>query len=159
MMPIARVIAGVAMAFALLVATLSSAQQVSPGDEPDVDAAGVATADDAAAPTEIPKELLEHSVIDEVVVSVDPQGRTAYEIEAERIEQIRESIYAEMELRAREQEELAWRQADPDLENPESRIKWGYSPQAEQRFRRENDFIHDLPTDQTKPASLIRVQF
>ena len=80
-------------------------------------------------------------------------------MEEERQAQIRATIYAEMRLREREEEEMAWRQEDPDLENPESRIKWGYSPQAEQRMRRENDFMNDLPFDQNRPASLFRVEF
>ena len=72
---------------------------------------------------------------------------------------MREAVYADMRMRERNKEELAWRQADPDLQNPESRIKWGYSPQAEHRMRRENDFMHDLPIDETKPASLFRFEF
>jgi len=72
---------------------------------------------------------------------------------------MREAVYAEMRMRERGEEEAAWRQADPDLKNPKSRIKWGYSAQAEQRMRRDNDYMYDLPIDETKPASLFRVEF
>jgi hypothetical protein len=72
---------------------------------------------------------------------------------------MKETIYADMRLRERSEAELAWRQADPDLRHPESRIKWGYSPQAEQRMRRENDLMYDLSSNQTKPASIFRVEF
>jgi hypothetical protein len=77
----------------------------------------------------------------------------------EQQDRMRENIYAEMRLRDREQEEVAWRQADPDLQNSESRIKWGYSPQAEQRMRRSNDFMYDKPAGDTLPATVFRVEF
>lgn len=97
--------------------------------------------------------------MDEITVVAGPQGQTAYELELERQAALRERIYAEMRLRQREEEDLAWRQKDPDLKITESRIKWGYSPQAEQRMRRENDFMHELSIDHNKPASIFRVEF
>jgi hypothetical protein len=77
----------------------------------------------------------------------------------EREELMRQAIFAEARLREREQEEIAWRQADPDLRNPNSRIKWGYSPQAELRMRRANDFMYDLPAGPATPATLFRAEF
>ena len=50
-------------------------------------------------------------------------------------------------------------EADPDLKDRESRIKWGYSPQAEQRMRRDTAFMNDLSMDQYEPASIFRVEF
>jgi hypothetical protein len=149
-----QVIAGLAVALTLSWAAPAIAQNESRPDEPD----GTAAAD-PATPTEVPEELLEQRAIDEITVIAGPQGRTAYDMEMDRMAQMREAIYAEMRLREREQEDVAWRQADPDLEDPESRIKWGYSAQAEQRMRRENDFLYDMPFEQTKPASLLRVDF
>ena len=72
---------------------------------------------------------------------------------------LQEAIFAEARMRERREEELAWRQADPDLEDKDSRIKWGYSPQAEQRMRNDMDEMYDLPIDQVKPASIFRVEF
>ena len=154
-----RVVAGVTVASAMLWAVFANAQvsdsdNESESDEPDTPAAA-----DADASNEIPEELFESRVMDEIEVVVGPGGRSAFDLEMERQAQMREAVYADMRMREREEEELAWRQADPDLENPESRIKWGYSAQAEQRMRRENDFMYDLPTDQVKPATLFRTEF
>jgi len=109
--------------------------------------------------TEIPEELLESAVMDEITVTVGPDGRTAYEMEMDRLEAYLKEVNADRRLRERDAEDIAWRQADPDLDDPESRIKWGYSAQAEQRMRRENDFLYELPTDQVKPATLFRAEF
>lgn len=149
-----QVIAGLAVAAILGLPVPASAQEDA--REPESETAPSADAD---APTEIPPELLETRAIDEITVTVGPDGRTAYEMEMDRLERDREAIFEKMRLRERDEEELAWRQADPDLEDPSSRIKWGYSPQAEQRFRRENEVMFDLPIDQTKPASIFRAEF
>ncbi len=149
-----QVIAGLAVAALLGGPVPASAQESA--TEPEAETAPTA---DANAPTEVPPELLETRAIDEITVTVGPDGRTAYEMEMDRLERDREAIFAKMRLRERDEEELAWRQADPDLEDPGSRIKWGYSPQAEQRFRRENEAMFDLPIDQTKPASIFRAEF
>jgi len=146
-----RVIAGVTMAATMFWsasanAQVSDAENESEPDEPD-------------APTEISEELYESRVMDEITVIAGPQGRTAFELEMQRQAQMQEAVFAEMRMREREEEELAWRQADRDLRNPDSRIKWGYSPQAEQRMRREYDFMNDMLMDQTKPATLFRAEF
>ena len=152
-----HVLVGVTAAAAMVSGALATAQVA------DADAAAETSqpdkANNSSTTTELPDELFESGVIDEITVVVGADGRTAYEMEMERIEQMKSAIFAEMRLREREQEEIAWRQADPDLKNPESRIKWGYSPQAEQRMRRDNDFLYDLPIDGTQPASLFRVGF
>ena len=154
-----QVVARLTLAVALSWTALASAQVAGADNEPDAEEPGGSAAAETATPTEVPEELFESRVMDEITVVVGPDGRTAFDMEMERQAQIREAIYAEMRMREREQEELAWRQADRDLENPESRIKWGYSPQAEQRMRRENDFIYDLPFEQTKPATVFRAEF
>jgi hypothetical protein len=149
-----RVVAGVTVAAAMFWAALANAQVAGADNqsEPDEPAA-------TEAPTEIPEELTQSRVMEEIEVVVGPQGQSAFDLEMERQALMREALYAEMRMRERREEELAWRQADPDLQDKESRIKWGYSPQAEQRMRREGEFMYDLPIDQTKPATLFRVEF
>ena len=151
-----RVVAGVTVAAAMSWAAFANAQVAGAENEPGSDEPAAA---DAELPTEIPEELTQSRVMEEIEIIVGPQGQTAFELEMQRQALMREAVYAEMRLRERREEELAWRQADPDLQNSESRIKWGYSPQAEQRMRRESDFMYDLPIDDTKPATLFRVEF
>jgi hypothetical protein len=140
-------------------ATFANAQVNSAENELESDEPGAPAAADAESPTEIPEELFEMRVMDEIIVIAGPQGQTPFELEMERQALMREAVYAEMRLRERDQEELAWRQADPDLRKPESRFKWGYSPQAEQRMRREDDFMYDLSNTPTKPATVFRAEF
>ena len=101
-----RIAAGIAVAIALSFAALASAQDAGTEDplRPDgPDAAAAAETDEAA---EIPEELLEASVLDEIEVVVDPQGRSAFDIEEQREAQIRETIYAELRMRERREEEM-----------------------------------------------------
>lgn len=151
-----RAVAGVTVAAAMSWAAFANAQESGTDDEPEPDAP---TAIGTEVPTEIPEELLESRVMDEITVIAGPQGQTAFELEMQRQALMQEAVYAEMRMRERGREELAWRQADRDLETPESRIKWGYSPQAEQRMRRDNDFMYDMSSDYAKPASIFRVEF
>ncbi len=154
-----RVVAGVTVAAAMSWAAFANAQVSGADNESESDEPGAPDAADAKTPTRIPEELLESRVMDEIKVIAGPHGRTAFELEMQRLALMKEAVYAEMRMRERNKEELAWRQADPDLQNQESRIKWGYSPQAEQRMRRENDFMYDLSIDQAKPASIFRAEF
>ena len=154
-----RVVTGVTMVAAMSWAAFANAQVAGADSESKSDEPGASTAANAEAPTEIPEELLKSRVMEEIEVVVGPQGQTAFDLEMQRQALMQEAVYAEMRMRERRTQELAWRQADRDLENSESRIKWGYSPQAEQRMRRESDFMYDLPIDQTKPATLFRVEF
>jgi len=154
-----RVVAGMTVTAAMVGAGLANAQMAGEGSDSEPDEPGVPVVTDAEAPTAVPEELLQSRAIEEITVIAGPQGQTAFELEIQRQAAMREAVYADMRMRERSKEELAWRQADPDLQNPESRIKWGYSPQAEHRMRRENDFMYDLPIDETKPASLFRVEF
>ena len=138
-------LAGLALSWAALV----QAQETETDSE----------AEATETPTEIPEELLEPRIMDEIEVVVGPQGQTEFELELQRQAALQEAIFAEARMRERREEELAWRQADPDLEDKDSRIKWGYSPQAEQRMRNDMDEMYDLPIDQVKPASLFRIEF
>ena len=154
-----RVVAGMTVVAAMSWAAFANAQVAGADNESESDEPGAPAAANAEAPTEIPEELLESRIMEEIEVVVGPQGQTAFDLEMQRQALMQEAVYAEMRMRERRREELAWRQEDRDLQTSESRIKWGYSPQAEQRMRRENDFMYDLPIDQTKPATLFRVEF
>jgi len=155
-MRVFRIVAGVTVTAAMSWAAFANAQVSDADNESESREPAVA---EAEVPTAIPEELFEDPVMDEITVIAGPQGQTPFELEMERQALMKEAIFAEMRMREREQEELAWRQADPDLRNSESRFKWGYSPQAEQRMRREGDFMYDLPIDRTKPATLFRAEF
>ncbi len=154
-----RVVTGVTVAAAMSWAAFANAQVTGAENESESGEPDAPAATEAQAPTEIPEELFERRAIDEITVISGPQGQTPFELGMERQAIMREAVYADMRLRERDQEELAWRQADPDLKNPESRFKWGYSPQAEQRMRRGNEFMNDLPIDDTKPATIFRAEF
>jgi len=149
----------VTVAAAMSWAAFANAQVSGAGNEPESDRPEVAAATDAEVPTEIPEELFESRIMDEIKVVASSQGRIAFDPEMQRQALMQEAIYTEMRMRVRGEEESAWRQADADLKNEESRFKWGYSPQAEQRMRRDNEAMHDLPIDQVKPASLFRIEF
>ena len=154
-----RVITGLTVAAALSWAACANAQVSGAEDDAESDDPRAPAAADAEVPTEIPEELFRDPVIDEIIVVAGPQGQTPFELEMEREELMRQAVFADARLREREQEEVAWRQADPDLRNPNSRIKWGYSPQAELRMRRDNDFMYDLPAGPATPATLFRAEF
>jgi len=158
-MRVLRIVACVTAAAAMFWAVLANAQVAGAENESASDEPGAQDTANAEVPTEVPEELLQSRTMEEIEVVVGPQGQSAFDLEMERQALMKEAVYAEMRMRERREQELAWRQADPDRQNPESRIKWGYSPQAEQRMRREGDFMYDLPIDQTKPASLFRVEF
>ena len=154
-----RGVAGVTVAAAMSWAAFANAQVAGAENESDSDELGAPAAADAEVPTEIPEELTQSRVMEEIEIVVGPQGQTAFDLEMQRQALMQEAVYAEMRMRERRREELAWRQEDRDLQTPESRIKWGYSPQAEQRMRRENDYLYDSAIDQTKPATIFRGEF
>jgi len=154
-----RVVAGVTLAAAMSWAAFANAQVDGADNESESDESGAPAAADAKAPNGNPEEQVQSRVMDEMVVVIGPQGQSAFELEMERQVLVKEAVYDEMRMRERREEELAWRQADPDLQNPHSRIKWGYSPQAEQRMRREIDYSYNLAIDETKPATIFRGEF
>jgi hypothetical protein len=154
-----RVVAGVTVAAAMSWAAFANAQLSDADNESESGKPEAPAAADAEVPTEIPEELFESRIMDEIKVVASPQGRTAFDPEMQRQALMQEAVYTEMRMRVQREEESAWRQADTDLKNEESRFKWGYSPQAEQRMRRDNEAMYDLPIDQVKPASLFRVEF
>ena len=151
-----RVVAIVTVAAAMSWAAIANAQLSDTDNESESEKPAAV---DSEVPTEIPEEPFESRIMDEITVVANPHGRTTFDPELQRQALMQEAIYADMRMRVSDEEETAWRQTDADLKNKESRFKWGYSPQAEQRMRRENGAIYDLQTDQVKPASLFRVEF
>jgi len=154
-----RVVAGVTLAAALSWATFANAQIAGADNESKSDEPGASAAADAEAPATIQEEPLQRQDIEEIKVISGPQGQTAFELETQRQAIIREAVLADMRMRERLEQEFAWRQADPDLKDRESRIKWGYNPQAEQRMRRDTAFMNDLSMEQYEPASVFRIEF
>jgi hypothetical protein len=154
-----RVVAGVTVAAALSWAAFANAQVSGADNESESGNREAPAAVDAEVPTEIPEELFESRIMDEIKVVANPHGRITFDPEMQRQALMQEAIYTEMGMRVQREEESAWRQADADLKNEDSRFKWGYSPQAEQRMRRDNEAMHDLPIDRVKPVSIFRVEF
>ena len=153
------VVAGLILAAAIAFAVPANAQPVEQDEAATPSDPQVAAPTGSEAAGSESEEMFEPRAMEEIEVIVDARGRAKVDFEALREEQVIEAIYAEMRLREQEEEEVAWRQDDPDLENPEDRIKWGYSAQSEQRMRRENEYLYDSGTELAKPASLFRVEF
>jgi len=154
-----RVVAGVTVAAALSWVAFANAQVAGADNESNTDEPGASAAADAEAPARIQEEPLQSQDIEEIKVITGPQGQSVFELETQRQAIIREAVLADMRMRERLEQEFAWREADPDLKDGESRIKWGYSLQAEQRMRRDTAFMNDLSMDQYEPASIFRVEF
>ena len=106
-MRLLRAIAGLTISATLAWAVFANAQETASEEQAEPDSADTPAAAESDAVTEIPAELLESPYMDEIRVIVGPQGQTLYELQREEEERIRESIYAEMRLREREQEEVA----------------------------------------------------
>ena len=158
-MHVFRIVASVTVAAAMSWAVCANAQVSDAANKSEPEEPRTPAVAETEVPTEIPEELFEIRIMDEITVVAGPQGQTPFELEMEREALMKEAVYADLRMRERDQEELAWRRADPDLQKPDSRFKWGYSPQAEQRMRRENDFMYDMPAGNTKPATLFRAEF
>lgn len=98
--------------------------------------------------------------IEEVVVYAYKPG-DEIDLDARYEELFRTRAAAELDRLDVLDEEYEWRVAmseDESEDESESRIKWGYNPEAEMSMRRDTS-LTDLPTDQVKPATLFRVQF
>lgn len=93
--------------------------------------------------------------IDEIiVVAPKPGGRRRVDKDYEdptRARLLKE--HYEMEVL---EEEYEWRKSAA-VESP-SRIKWGYDPRDDYKMRNEMDLL-DLNWEQTKPATLFRLEF
>ena len=94
--------------------------------------------------------------IEEVIVYAYKPG-DEIDMDARYAELFRTRAAAELDRMEVLDEEYEWRVAMSEDES-ESRIKWGYNPEAEMSMRRDTS-LTDLPTDTVKPATLFRVQF
>ena len=89
-----------------------------------------------------------------IVVAPKPGSRRRVDMEYE--DPTRARLLKELyELEALE-EEYEWRKSAA-VESP-SRIKWGYDPRDDYKMRNEMD-LTDLNFEQTKPATLFRLEF
>ncbi len=114
--------------------------------------------EEEAEPTEDATDevIATEEAIEEVVVYAYKPG-DEIDMDARYAELFRTRAAAELDRLEVLDEEYKWRVAMSEGES-ESRIKWGYNPEAEMSMRRDTS-LTDLPTDQVKPATLFRVQF
>jgi hypothetical protein len=94
--------------------------------------------------------------IEEVIVYAYKPG-DEIDMDARYAELFRTRAAAELDRMEVLNDEYEWRMSMSEDES-ESRIKWGYNPEAEMSMRRDTS-LTDLPTDTVKPATLFRVQF
>lgn len=159
MIQMSRLRVAAALVIAMGWAAAAHAQLAEQENQLESDKPATAVAAEPEAPTRATEESTQSGTMDEITVIAGPQGQTAFELEMERQAKMKEAVFAGMRFRDSAEAETAWRQADRDLQNPESRIKWGYSPQTELRMGRDYDALNDLPIDRTKPATLFRAEF
>ena len=121
-------------------------------------AAALLVAGPALAQEEEETETAEQEeVMEEIVVVVDRSGDPV-DVDALRLEQLREQVIKDFNIAQQEQEQEAWRQGlQTSVSNPDSRIAWGYDAQSEAAMRRSS--INDLPMDRVQPATVISVRF
>ena len=99
----------------------------------------------------------EEETMEEIVVVVNRSGDPV-DVDALRLEQLREQVIRDFNLAQAEQEKEAWRQdLQTSVSSPDSRIAWGYDAKSEAAMRRST--INDLPTDRVQPATVISVRF
>ena len=94
--------------------------------------------------------------IEEVIVYAHKPG-DEIDMDARYAELFRTRAAAELDRLEILNEEYEWRVAMSE-DQSESRIKWGYNPEADMSMRRDTS-LTDLPTDTVQPATLFRVQF
>jgi len=118
----------------------------------------LAAADARAQNLEGDDEIAADDSVDEIVV-VAPRPGDPVSVEA-RYETLLKSRLQKEVRRLRDlDEEYEWRKTDTlKINEPDSRIKWGYDPRVELEVRRNTD-LTDLPIDDTKPATLFRFEF
>ena len=93
--------------------------------------------------------------IEEIIV-IAPKPGSRRRVDKEYEDPTRARLLKELyELEALE-EEYEWRKSAA-VESP-SRIKWGYDPRDDYKMRNEMD-LTDLNFEQTKPATLFRLEF
>ena len=103
-----------------------------------------------------PNEDATDDTIDEIVVYAYKHG-AEIDMDARYEELFRSRAAEELDRLDVLNEEYEWRTSTAVAED-ESRIKWGYDPEAEMSMRRDTS-LTDLPTDDVRPATLFRVGF
>ena len=96
-------------------------------------------------------------VIDEIVVSASRDGDPKA-LELKKAEMLRAQVFALYREIKRDEEEQAWRSSMPKAYGNFGAIKWGYDPDAELRMRRESG-LEDVQPGETRPATIIRIEF
>ena len=97
----------------------------------------------------------ESEAVDEIIV-VAPKPGSRRRVDKEYEDPTRARLLKELyELEVLE-EEYEWRKSAA-VESP-SRIKWGYDPREDYKMRNEMD-LQDMNWEQTKPATLFRLEF
>ena len=97
----------------------------------------------------------ESEAVDEIIV-VAPKPGSRRRVDKEYEDPTRARLlkeHYEMEVL---EEEYEWR-TSATVDSP-SRIKWGYDPRDDYKMRNEMDLL-DLNWEQTKPATLLRLEF
>jgi hypothetical protein len=97
----------------------------------------------------------ESEAVDEIIV-VAPKPGSRRRVDKEYEDPTRARLlkeHYEMEVL---EEEYEWR-TSATVDSP-SRIKWGYDPRDDYKMRNEMDLL-DLNWEQTKPATLFRLEF
>ena len=95
-------------------------------------------------------------VMEEIVVhAYKPGDRIDLDVKYENL--WRSRLMKDLDRQRDLEEEMQWRSMWDD-DDSTSRIRWGYNPSDELRMRRETD-LTDLPIDDVKPATLLRLKF
>jgi hypothetical protein len=118
--------------------------------------AGAAFAADEDVQQDDADTIEEAEVIEEIVVYANKHGGEV-DLDARYAELFRSRASAELDRLDVLEEEYEWRKTMSETEDT-SRIKWGYDAEAEMSMRRDTS-LTDLPTEDTRPATLFRVQF
>jgi hypothetical protein len=107
-----------------------------------------APADDTAAIEEI----------DEIIV-YGGERNDPVDVDALYEDLLRERILKDIERLRVLEEDYKWRSPKPSaLATTPPRITWGYDPRDESRMRQDTS-LTDLPIDDTKPATIFRIDF
>jgi hypothetical protein len=119
--------------------------------------ASVAFSQDEEVEEVEPAAVTTDETIEEVIVYAYKPG-DEIDMDARYAELFRTRAAAELDRMEVLNDEYEWRVSMSEDES-ESRIKWGYNPEAEMSMRRDTS-LTELPTDsRVKPATLFRVQF
>lgn len=97
----------------------------------------------------------ESEAVDEIIV-VAPKPGSRRRVDEEYEDPTRARLLKELYELETLEEEYEWRKSAA-VDSP-SRIKWGYDPRDDYKMRNEMD-LQDMNWEQTKPATLFRLEF